>query len=207
MKTNLKKKISVLIVAIIILTLGIAATILLLNGKQKYTVRSYSNYQLGFTIKVPAKVKSKQGNIETNPLVPLNVYEEKDSVYFSTDTLENTLKNSSWDLKITGSKMKKRDFIVPYLESVYGVKGCTMEMNKLEGKDDFYSIILLAKEETLSPDDPNACFIAGKVRSMYHSKSKKLITLQTIEPFFYLEKGPVSEEVLETLEFMPELRY
>ena len=173
----------------------------LIETKQKYLVKSYTNYQAGFSIGVPTMVKSRIGNIETNPLVPLNIYEERDAVYFSTETFKDTLENSSWDLKISTVRLKSKSEVLPYLKSIYGINGCNLEMNEFE--EGAYDLILSPKDPTLSHEDPNSCFIDGTVRSVYYTYPKRVTTFKVKEPFFYLEKGPVSEEVLETFKFTP----
>lgn len=162
--------------------------------------KTYNSQQFSFSIEFPEKVLSDYLNDKS--WTALNIFEDNHNVYFTTHSSEETLQNKSWDFKVGGTSVNNRDEIVPFLESYYGVKGCQVEFNKDENSG-FFNLPIFAKNSTLMPDDPLACFIGGKVRVIYDEISGKLITYQLVEPFFYIPRGNVSEESLASLKFTP----
>lgn len=170
------------------------------DTKQNISWKTYSNQQMGFSIKIPEKVLSNY--IDEKSLVTLTAFEYKASVYFTIHPLEETLKNNSWDFKLSGTTVKSDKEVLPFLESLYGVKGCAVEYNKDENSG-FFHLPIYAKNSSLQPDDPLACFIGGKVTTMYDKISGKLITYRIVEPFFYEPGSAVYEESLASLKFIP----
>lgn len=162
--------------------------------------QDYTNPDLGFSMKVPQMVLSNY--IDPSSLVTLNVFEDKGTVYFTVHPLEETIRNISWDFRIGGTTVKSADEIVPFLESYYGVKGCKVEMSE-DKETGLTHVPVSAKQEGLMPDDPMACFIGGKVATLYDEKTGKLITYNLFEPFFYEPGKSVGEEALTSLQFNP----
>jgi hypothetical protein len=169
-------------------------------AQQEIAWKPYSNTQLGFTINVPEKVLTDFNDEKS--LKTLNIFEDGKSVYFSTYTLEETLQNKTSDFIINGTTVKDEIEIVPFLESNYGVKGCAIESHE-DPSTGFFNIIISADDKTLSPEDPNSCFIGGKIRTMYDKTTGKLITYQFVEQFFFEPGGSVGEKALESLKFVP----
>ena len=172
-----------------------------LNNKQSISWKTYSNSEMGFSIKVPEKVLSNY--MDENSLVDLNIFENNGNVYFTTHSLEDTLKNNSWEYKISGTTINDESEIVPFLESVYGVKGCDDVQYYKDETSGFFNVGVFAKDRSLSPDYPLSCFIAGKIGTIYDKNTGKLITSQIVEPFFFEPGKSVGEESLASLKFEP----
>ncbi len=169
--------------------------------KSKVSWKTYSNQQMGFSIKIPEKVLSNY--IDEKSLVNLNVFEDKKSVYFTIYSREETLKNNSWEFRISGTTVKGDKEVLPALDSIYyGMQGCKVEFNKDKDSEFFY-LSLYPKNSSLQLDDPSACFISGKLITIYDKISGKLITYQLGEPFFYEAGGAVDGESLASLKFIP----
>ncbi len=172
------------------------------------TWKTYENPQFGFfTMQYPEQVMLSQSDSPT--LRPLNVFEEigempitKGSVYFTTRSLEDTVKDKLWDLRVGVLDSDTKDQVVPFLEEFYGVKGCAVEYND-NPENGYKSVTISAKDTTLQPDDPNSCFVGGKVVTAYDEATGKLITYKIVEPFFYEADGNVSEQALASLKFEP----
>jgi hypothetical protein len=160
----------------------------------------YRNENFAFSMKVPKSVLSDYAD-ETS-WETLNVFEDEDSVYFTTDSLEDTLKDHSWDFKIGGSTLKSKEDALSFLEGYYEVDGCQIEFKEDEDSRQF-KILIYAENPELMPDDPYACFIGGKVHTVYDEISGKLLTYQLLDQYFFIPGASVGEESLASLEFQP----
>jgi hypothetical protein len=165
------------------------------NQESDRNWQTYTNEKLGFSISVPKKVLSDFNNEKS--WSNLNIFETDNSVIFTT----NKTKDEYWNFKIGGTTVKNRDEIVPFLESYYGIKGCTVEFNKIEEKDGLFYLPIYPKNSNLLPDDPESCFIGGKTSIIYDENSGKIITYRLIEEFFFIPGGSLGDEALESLKF------
>lgn len=203
MKNTLKKS-SILLVLILTLagcttTPSTEKTVPSTNN-ETVSWKTYNSQKLSFSIEIPEKILSD--NLNDKSWTALNIFEDDHNVYFTTHSSEETLQNKSWEFKVGGTTVNNKDEIIPFLESYYEVKGCQIEFNKDENSG-FFNLPIFAKDSNLMPDGQFACFIGGKVRSIYDEISGKLITYQIVEPFFSTPEGNVSEESLASLKFTP----
>lgn len=171
-----------------------------LNKEQVVSWQTYKNSDLGFSIKVPEKVLTDY--TDEYSLTDLNIFEDKGVVYFTAHSFEETLKNDLSEFMVIGTTIKDQNDILPFYEATYGVAGCKIEFSKDESSGFFY-LAIFAKDDSLPVDDPLACAVSGKVRTVYDSVSGKLITYHVNQPFFYEPGGAVGEEALESFEFLP----
>lgn len=161
----------------------------------------------GFTMQYPEMVLADSADPKS--LVKLNVFTQigempitKGAVYFTTHSLEDTVKNSSWDFRVGVLDSDELSQVIPFLESFYEVKGCEFEFNKDETTG-FTNIGIAPADATLTSDEASTCFIGGKVVTTYDEVTGKLITYNLVEPFFYQPGGDVSEQALASLKFEP----
>lgn len=168
------------------------------SPEHKTTWRTYENQKLGFSLNVPDSVMTDPEDPAS--LATLNIFETKDWVYFTTNPLDETLKNFSWNFRIGGTKINKESEIVPFIESAYGVKGCKMDSQK-DPETGLTYIFIDSKLQNLSPDDPLACWIGGKLRVLLDDKSGRLITYTTTERFFQQPNGYADEDAMASFKF------
>lgn len=167
------------------------------------TWKTYNNKKLGFTINVPEKVLSDSN--DENSWKTLNIFESDNSVCFTPLSKEEMIqnKNALCDLKIGGITVRNRNEIVPFLESFYHTAWCQVEFNKDIESGNFYLPIFAKDNTILDLDDPQRCFIAGKVGTIYDENSGKLITSQVIQQYFFIPGGSLWEESGASLKFIP----
>jgi hypothetical protein len=171
------------------------------NTSEVVSWKTYTSENLGFSLDIPNRVL-RDFNDESS-WASLNVYETDNTVYFSTaDSLEATLENR-WEFKIGGSSLSSEDEVLTFLESFYGVEGCSIEISENEETDASW-VFISAKDRSLMPDDPMSCFIGGvKNRTFYDEESEKLITYRLLERFFFIPGGSLDEKALASLDFKP----
>lgn len=169
----------------------------LTNTAPAVTWKTYSNPQLGFSVFVPEQV------IINSSLVPLNIYEEKNAVYFSGQSLEDALVSRAYEMKIMGTTVKNESEILPFIESAYGVKGCKVGLSDIPENLELKFVNVSAKKENLMPDDPEACFFAGKLSVLYRPTDGKVLTSQSVGQTFLLPDGYAGERVNVSLKFLP----
>ena len=171
------------------------------NTEKSVSWQTYKNKQVGFSIEVPKKVLSNY--LDENSWTKVNIFEDKDNVYFTTYPLSETLANNSWQFKIGFASIKSRDEVLPFIEKYYNVKGCTIEYDN-QPTTGVISLGVYRKNMTLSMDDEYSCWIGGKHKILYNQDSGKLITYRIVEPFYYVPQGELGEESLASLKFPTE---
>jgi len=208
--SNTIKIFSILFISIIVLS-GCASTKPTQEKSKEDTIsvsqniprKTYTSQTLGFSIDVPENVL--RDSADRTSLAKLDIFEDQGNVYFTTKPLDETMQNSSWDLKISGKTVRNRDEIKSFIQSQYGysdMTDCELEFNQNQSKAGLFQISIYHKNKDLLLDE-NPCFISGKTSILYDETSGKIITYNITEPFFFIsdEYSDDSEKSLLSLKF------
>lgn len=164
-----------------------------INAEKNLYWNGYTNDYMAIAIKVPERVL--KNSKDPSSLTALNIFDDRDNVYFTTDTFKDTLKNKSWHFRISGTTIKDKNEILDYLENLYTLQGCKISFS--EDKNTGYETVILTSTVPL-------CSFNGDIKTIYDKSTGKIISYKTTgDQFFTVPGGNVTAESLASLKFNP----